>query len=89
MSAEYGLRFSRRNLHYMVRFAEVFAEEEMVPAVPAQLTWTASVIRPARGRPHDLAPFFGGKTDSSPPAAADRHRRFAARRRGEDGRWSL
>lgn len=40
LSTEYGRGFTERNLHYMVRFAEVFPDEQIVHAVRAQLTWT-------------------------------------------------
>ena len=40
LSAEYGRGFGKRNLHHMVRFAEVFPEEEIVHALRAQLSWT-------------------------------------------------
>ena len=40
LSAEYGRGFTSRNLHNMVRFAEVFPDEQIVHAVRAQLTWT-------------------------------------------------
>jgi predicted nuclease of restriction endonuclease-like (RecB) superfamily len=40
LSAEYGRGFSKRNLHYMLRFAEVFPEPEIVHALRAQLSWT-------------------------------------------------
>ena len=40
LSAEYGRGFSKRNLHYMLRFAEVFPHPEIVQALRAQLSWT-------------------------------------------------
>jgi len=40
LSAEYGRGFTKRNLHYMVRFAELFPDEEIVNALRAQLSWT-------------------------------------------------
>lgn len=40
LSAAYGRGFSKRNIHYMVRFAEVFVDGEIVHAVRAQLGWT-------------------------------------------------
>lgn len=38
--AEYGPGFSKRNLHYMVRAAEVFDADEIVHAARSQLSWT-------------------------------------------------
>lgn len=40
LSAEYGRGFSKRNLHHMLRFAEVFPDPEIVHALRAQLSWT-------------------------------------------------
>ncbi|MCB9743571.1 MAG: DUF1016 domain-containing protein [Alphaproteobacteria bacterium] len=40
LTREYGRGFGRRNLHHMVRFAEVFPEQEIVNALRTQLTWT-------------------------------------------------
>ena len=40
LSAEFGRGFSKRNLHYMVRFAEVFPDPETVRALRSQLSWT-------------------------------------------------
>lgn len=40
LSAEYGRGFSKRNLHYMLRFSEVFPDPEIVQALRAQLSWT-------------------------------------------------
>ncbi|MFU8805072.1 MAG: DUF1016 N-terminal domain-containing protein [Bradymonadaceae bacterium] len=40
LTAEFGRGFSKRNLHYMVRFAEVFPEAEIVHALRSQLSWT-------------------------------------------------
>ena len=40
LSDEYGRGFSKRNLHHMLRFAEVFPDPEIVHAVRAQLSWT-------------------------------------------------
>ncbi len=37
---EYGKGFSRRNLFRMVRFAEVFPEQEIVSTVSRQLSWS-------------------------------------------------
>jgi DUF1016 N-terminal domain len=42
LTTEYGRSFSRRNIYHMVRFAEVFPEEEIVHALRTQLTWTAA-----------------------------------------------
>jgi predicted nuclease of restriction endonuclease-like (RecB) superfamily len=38
--SEYGRRFGKRNLYYMIKFAEVFPEHEIVHALSAQLSWT-------------------------------------------------
>ncbi len=38
--AEYGAGFSKRNLHYMVRAAEIFDADEIVHAARSQLSWT-------------------------------------------------
>jgi len=40
LTAEYGKGFSRRNLFYMIRFAEVYHEGQIVHALSAQLSWT-------------------------------------------------
>ena len=40
LSAEYGRGFSKRNLHHMLRFADVFPDPEIVHAVRTQLSWT-------------------------------------------------
>jgi predicted nuclease of restriction endonuclease-like (RecB) superfamily len=40
LSAEFGRGFSKRNLHHMVRFAEVISEPEIVHALRSQLSWT-------------------------------------------------
>ena len=40
LTAEYGRGFDRRNLHYMVRFAELFPDEQIVNALRSQLSWT-------------------------------------------------
>ncbi|MEI8197054.1 MAG: PDDEXK nuclease domain-containing protein [Phycisphaerae bacterium] len=38
--AEYGQGFTERNLAYMIRFAEVFPDSEIVSALRRQLSWT-------------------------------------------------
>jgi predicted nuclease of restriction endonuclease-like (RecB) superfamily len=40
LTEEYGRGFDRRNLHYMVRFADVFPDEQIVNALRSQLSWT-------------------------------------------------
>ena len=40
LTAEYGRGFNRRNLFYMVQFAEAFPDQEIVHALRAQLSWT-------------------------------------------------
>ncbi|SEK77015.1 PDDEXK nuclease domain-containing protein [Ectothiorhodospira marina] len=40
LTAEYGRGFSAKNLLHMIRFAEVFPDEEKVSAVRRQLSWT-------------------------------------------------
>jgi predicted nuclease of restriction endonuclease-like (RecB) superfamily len=40
LTAEYGRGFGRRNLYYMMRFAEIFPHTETVHALRAQLSWT-------------------------------------------------
>ena len=40
LSAEYGDGFSEKNLHRMVRFAQVFPDEQIVSALRRQLSWT-------------------------------------------------
>ena len=37
---EYGQQFNRRNLFHMVRFVEVFPDQEIVYALSTQLSWT-------------------------------------------------
>lgn len=38
LAQEYGKGFSRRNLFRMIRFAEIFPDEQIVPTVLAQLS---------------------------------------------------
>jgi len=40
LTHEYGRGFSAKNLRHMIRFAEVFPEEEKVSALRRQLSWT-------------------------------------------------
>lgn len=40
LTAEYGRGFDRRNLFYMIRFAEVFPDQQIVNALRSQLSWT-------------------------------------------------
>ena len=40
MAAEFGRGFTKRNLENMVRFAEVFPDEQIMHALSAQLGWT-------------------------------------------------
>ncbi|MFN8738644.1 MAG: YhcG family protein [Pirellula sp.] len=40
LTEEYGRGFDRRNLHYMVCFAELFPDEQIVNALRSQLSWT-------------------------------------------------
>jgi len=40
LTVEYGRGFDRRNLFHMIRFAEVFPDEEIVYALRTQLSWT-------------------------------------------------
>ncbi len=40
LTAEYGRGFGRRNLFQMVRFAEFFADEQIVATAPQQLSWS-------------------------------------------------
>lgn len=40
LSAEFGRGFDRRNLFYMIRFAELFPDEQIVNALRSQLSWT-------------------------------------------------
>ena len=40
LMGEFGRGFNKRNIHYMVRFAEVFPDTEIVHALRAQLSWT-------------------------------------------------
>ncbi len=40
LSSEYGRGFSRANIFHMVRFAQVYSEEEIVHALSRQLSWT-------------------------------------------------
>jgi predicted nuclease of restriction endonuclease-like (RecB) superfamily len=40
LTAEYGRGFTRANLFHMIRFAEVFPDEEIVSALRRQLSWT-------------------------------------------------
>lgn len=40
LSDEYGRGFAKRNLHYMIQFAETFPDQNIVHAVRAQLSWT-------------------------------------------------
>jgi predicted nuclease of restriction endonuclease-like (RecB) superfamily len=40
LTAEYGRGFTRANLFHMIRFAEVFPDEQIVNALRSQLSWT-------------------------------------------------
>lgn len=40
LSAEFGRGFGKRSLYRMMRFAEVFPEQEIVTALRTQLSWT-------------------------------------------------
>ena len=40
LTAEYGKGFTRSNLFYMIRFAEVYPDEQIVHALSGQLSWT-------------------------------------------------
>ncbi len=40
LMGEFGRGFNKRHIHYMVRFAEVFPDTEIVHALRAQLSWT-------------------------------------------------
>jgi predicted nuclease of restriction endonuclease-like (RecB) superfamily len=40
LTVEYGKGFDKRNLHYMMRFAEQFPDEQIVNALRSQLSWT-------------------------------------------------
>jgi hypothetical protein len=40
LTAEFGAGFTRRNLFYMIRFAEIFPDQKIVHALRAQLSWT-------------------------------------------------
>ncbi len=40
LTAEYGRGFDRRNLFHMIRFAEMFPNEQIVYALRTQLSWT-------------------------------------------------
>ena len=40
LAAEFGRGFSDKSLRHMVRFAEVFPDEEIVSALRRQLSWT-------------------------------------------------
>ena len=40
LTAEYGKGFDRANLFNMIRFAEVFADDQIIYALSRQLTWT-------------------------------------------------
>lgn len=40
LQREYGQGFTKRNLFNMIRFVQVFPDEEIVSALRAQLSWT-------------------------------------------------
>jgi len=40
LTIDYGPGFSSKNLHHMVRFAQVFPDEAIVYSVSRQLSWT-------------------------------------------------
>ena len=40
LTADYGRGYNKRNLYYMMRFADVFPDAEIVHALRARLTWT-------------------------------------------------
>jgi hypothetical protein len=48
LSAEFGNGFSEKSLRHMVRFAEVFPDEQIVSALRRQLGWTHSLFRRLR-----------------------------------------
>jgi DUF1016 N-terminal domain len=40
LTAEYGRGYTEKNLRHMIRFAEVFPDDEIVSALRRQLSWT-------------------------------------------------
>jgi predicted nuclease of restriction endonuclease-like (RecB) superfamily len=50
--AEYGRGFSKRNLHYMVHFAEVFPDEKIVHTLCAQSSWSQVRLVLGMNDPH-------------------------------------
>ena len=40
LTSEYGRGFTRSNLFYMIRFAEIYPDEQIVHALSGQLSWT-------------------------------------------------
>ncbi|HJH30584.1 MAG TPA: DUF1016 domain-containing protein [Methanosarcinaceae archaeon] len=40
LTSEYGKGFTRSNIFYMIRFAEVYSDEQIVHALSGQLSWT-------------------------------------------------
>lgn len=40
LTAEYGRGWSKRNLAYMIRFAEVFSDEQILQTLSAKLSWS-------------------------------------------------
>ncbi|WP_031431465.1 PDDEXK nuclease domain-containing protein, partial [Vibrio parahaemolyticus] len=44
LTAQYGKGWSKRNLAQMVKFAEVFTDEQIVQTLSAQLSWSHFVI---------------------------------------------
>ena len=51
LTADYGRGFAEKNLRHMLRFAEVYPDEEIVSAARRQLSWThfRTLIRRVEG----------------------------------------
>ena len=49
LEPEFGRGFDEKSLRHMIRFAEVFPDEEIVSALRRQLSWTHFNEKPDRG----------------------------------------
>lgn len=45
LSADYGRGFSKHEVQYMLHFAEVFPDSEILQALRAQLSWRSACAR--------------------------------------------
>lgn len=81
LRAEYGPSFSKRNLHHMVRAAEIFDAAEIVYAVRTRSSWSRNYTEPSNSHAmavgHDRGP--GRVRSRGRVRAADQSSRWACR----------